>query len=98
MFLMTPTGKHVWLLVFWMVAESAAYDMPSQMRATFIILLVFSKVGHPAGLFDKHLRAVGEDYVHILSLEEHPLSDKHIIVLVLVDITRRLEACTIRGR
>jgi hypothetical protein len=74
------------------MTDYAAYDMPSQTRATFVILLVCNEVGHPAGLFDKHLRAMGEDYVHILSLEEHPLSDKHIMVLVLVDITRRFEA------
>jgi hypothetical protein len=36
------------------MTDSAAYDTPSQMRSTFVILLVFNEVGHPAGLFDKH--------------------------------------------
>jgi hypothetical protein len=61
-----------WYLV---MNDSAAYTMPSKMRATFVILLVFNEVGHPAGIFDKHWRAMGEDFVHRLSSEEHLLSD-----------------------
>jgi hypothetical protein len=60
--------------------------MPSQMSATFVIMMVFNKVGHPAGLFDKHWRATGEEFLHGLSSEENPLSDEHRMVLVLVDI------------
>jgi hypothetical protein len=66
MFRMTPTGKHVWLLAFWMMTmngiwswlnlQRIAYCMPSQMRATFVILLVFNEVGHPAGIFEKYWR------------------------------------------
>jgi hypothetical protein len=74
------------------MTESAAYVMPSQIRATFAILLVFNEVGHTAGLFDKHRREMGEDFVHRLSSEEHPLSDTHLMILVLVDINMRLEA------
>jgi hypothetical protein len=68
------------------------YEMPSQMRATFVILLVLNEVGHPAGLFDNHWSAMGEDFVHRLTSEEHPLSDAHLMILVLVDIHMRLEA------
>jgi hypothetical protein len=64
------------------MTESAAYDMPNQMRATFVILLVFNEDGHPTGLFDKHCRAMGEYVVHRLSSEEHPLSNEHLMVLV----------------
>jgi hypothetical protein len=74
------------------MTKSAAYGMLIQKRATFVILLIFNEVGHPAGLFDKHWRAMGEDFVHRLSSEEHPLSDEHLMVLVLVDINMRLEA------
>jgi ATP-dependent DNA helicase PIF1 len=74
------------------MTESAAYDMPSHVRATFVMLLVFKEVGHPAGLFDKHWTAMGEDFVHRLSSEDHPLSDAHLMILVLVDINMRLEA------
>jgi ATP-dependent DNA helicase PIF1 len=74
------------------MTESAAYDMPSQMRATLVILLIFNEVGHPAGLFDKHWRAIGENFVHRLSSEEYPLSDAHLMILVVVDINTRLEA------
>jgi hypothetical protein len=74
------------------MTESAAYAMPSQIRATFVILLVFNEVGHPPGLFDKHYRVIGENVVHRLSSEEHPLSDEHLMILLLVDINMRLEA------
>jgi hypothetical protein len=80
---------NAWDLV---MTESAAYDMSNQTRATCVILLVFNEVGHPPGLFDKHWRAMGEDFVHRLSSEEHPLSDEHLMILVLVDINMRLEA------
>ena len=60
---------HKWNLA---MTDSAAYDMPSQMRATFVILLVFNEVGEPDLLFDKHWRAMGEDFVHRLSSDEHP--------------------------
>jgi ATP-dependent DNA helicase PIF1 len=72
------------------MSESAVYDTPSQIRDTFVVLLVFNKVGDPASLFDKHWRAMGEDFVHRLSSEEPTLSDEHL--LVLVDINMRLEA------
>jgi ATP-dependent DNA helicase PIF1 len=74
------------------MTESAAYDMPSYLRATFVMLLVFKEVGRPAGLFDKHWRAMGEDFVHRLSSEDHTLSDAHLMILVLVDINMRSEA------
>jgi hypothetical protein len=75
------------------MTESAEYDMLSQiMRSTFVVLLVFNEVGDPAGLFDKHWREMGEDFVHGLSSEEHPLYDEHLMVLVLVDINMILEA------
>jgi hypothetical protein len=75
------------------MTESAEYDMLSQiMRSTFVVLLVFNEVGDPAGLFDKHWRAMGEDFVHKLSSEENPLYDAQLIILVLVDINIRLEA------
>jgi hypothetical protein len=78
-----------WNLV---MTDCAAYVMPSQMRSTFVILLVVNKVVHPAGLFDNHWRAIGEDFVHMLISEEHPISDEHRMVLVLVGINMRLEA------
>jgi hypothetical protein len=74
------------------MTDSAACDMSSQMRAAFVILLVFNEVGHLAGLFDKHCRASGGNFVHRLSSEEDPLSDEHLMVLVLVDIKMRLKA------
>jgi ATP-dependent DNA helicase PIF1 len=74
------------------MTESVAYDMTSYLRATFFMLLVFNEVGHPSGLFDKHWRAMGEDFVHGLSSEDHPLSDAHLMILVLVDINMRSEA------
>jgi hypothetical protein len=74
------------------MTDSAAYAIPSLTNATFAILLVFKEVGHPAGLFDKHWREMGEDFVHGLSSEEHPLYDEHLMVLVLVDINMILEA------
>jgi hypothetical protein len=40
---------NAWDLV---MTDSAAYAMPSQMRATFVILVVFNEVGHTLGLFD----------------------------------------------
>jgi hypothetical protein len=43
------------------MTDSADYAMPSQMRATFIILLVFNEVVDPAGLFYMHWRSMGED-------------------------------------
>jgi hypothetical protein len=74
------------------MTDYVAFDIPSQMRAVFVILLVFHEVGHPVGLFDKHWIAIGEHFVHRLSSEEHPLSDKHLMMLVLLDINTRLEA------
>jgi hypothetical protein len=63
------------------MTESAAYYMPSQMRSTFVILLIFNEVVHPVVLlFNKHWRAIGEDFVHRLSSEEHPLSDENLMV------------------
>jgi hypothetical protein len=62
------------------------------MRNTFVILMVFNEVGHPAGLFDKHWRARGEYFLHMMSLEEHPLYDEYLIILVLVDNNMILEA------
>jgi hypothetical protein len=47
------------------MTESAVHYKPSQMRATFVIILVFNEVGHPVGLFDKI--AMGEDCVYMLS-------------------------------
>jgi hypothetical protein len=73
------------------MTEYAAYNMSNHLRATFVVLLVFNEVGHPAGLFDKHWRAMGKDFVHRLSSEDHPLSDAHLMILVLVDINMRLE-------
>jgi hypothetical protein len=35
---------------------------------------------------------MGEYFLHRLSSEEHPLSDEHLMILVLVDINMRLEA------
>jgi hypothetical protein len=35
---------------------------------------------------------MGEDFLHMLSSEEHPLSDAHLLILVLVDINMILEA------
>jgi hypothetical protein len=72
------------------MTESRVYDIYSKTRATFVILLVCNEVGHPSGLFNKHLRAMGVDFVHVLNSEEHPISDGHlmILVLVLVDINR----------
>jgi hypothetical protein len=72
----------------WDLAKTdyTAYAMTSQTRATFVILVVFNQVGHPVGLCDKHWRAMDEDFVHRLSSKEHPLSDEHLMVLVLVDI------------
>jgi hypothetical protein len=57
------------------MTDSAAYYMMSHMRATFVILMVFNEVEHPAGLFEKHWREMDEDFVHMLISEEHPLSD-----------------------
>jgi hypothetical protein len=74
------------------MSDSAAYYMSSRMRNTFVILLVFNEFGHSVGLFHNYWREMGEDFVHRLSSEEHPLSDEHLMVLVLVDITMRLEA------
>jgi hypothetical protein len=77
------------------LTESAAYDMPSQMRSTFIMMMVpvFKEVGNPAGLFYKHWRETSEDFVHRFSSEEHPLYDAHhLMILVLVDINMRLQA------
>jgi hypothetical protein len=74
------------------MTESAAYDMLSQMRATCVTLLVFNEVGHPQGILNNYWRAMGEDLVRRLSSEEHPLSDAHLMILVLVDINMRLEA------
>jgi hypothetical protein len=74
------------------MTESTVYDMSSQMRATFVILLVFNDVEHPPGLFDKHWREMGEYFVHRLSSEEHPLSYEHLTSLVLVDVDIKLEA------
>jgi hypothetical protein len=74
------------------VNNSAVYYMSIQMRATFAILLIFNEVGNPAGLFDKHWRAMGEDFVHRLSTEEHTLYDEHLFFLVLVDISMIFEA------
>jgi hypothetical protein len=62
------------------MTESAACGMPSKLRATRVILLVFNEAGHPTGLFDKHCRGMGEYVVHRLSSEEHPLSDEHVMV------------------
>jgi hypothetical protein len=74
------------------MTNSSAYGMPSQTSAAFVILQVFIEVGHPAGLFDKHWWAMGECFVYMLSSDEHPLADEHLMVLVLMDINRRLEA------
>jgi hypothetical protein len=73
------------------MTDSVAYIMPSHMRASFVIMLVFNKVGHPAGLFDKHWREMGKYFVHRLSSEEQPLSYEHLMVLVFLDINMRLE-------
>jgi hypothetical protein len=35
---------------------------------------------------------MGEYFVHRLSSEEYPLSDEHLMILVLMDIHIRLEA------
>jgi hypothetical protein len=72
--------------------DSAAYAMMSKMRATSVILLLFKEVGYPPGLFDKHRRAMGKDFLHRLSSEDHPLSDEHPMILVFVDIEMKLEA------
>jgi hypothetical protein len=74
------------------MTEYAVYEIPSKMRATFVIQLVFNEVGHPPGLFNKHWRAMGEDFLYRLSSEEHPLSDEHLMILVLLDIIMRCEA------
>jgi hypothetical protein len=74
------------------ITESAAYDMSRQMRTTFVVLLVFNEVGHHAGIFDKHWMAMGAYFVRRLSSEERPLSDAHLMILVLVDIHMGLEA------
>jgi hypothetical protein len=55
---------NAWYMV---MTDSAVYGMPSQMRANFGILLVYNEVGHPVGLFDKHCREMGEDFLHRLS-------------------------------
>jgi hypothetical protein len=46
----------------------------------------------PAGLFDQNWRVMDENFVHRLSSEEHPLSDEHLLIFVLVDINMRLDA------
>jgi hypothetical protein len=35
---------------------------------------------------------MGEDFVHRLSSEAHPLSDEHLMILLLTNISMRLEA------
>jgi hypothetical protein len=35
---------------------------------------------------------MGRDFVHRLVSEEHPLSDEHLMIFVLVDINMRSEA------
>jgi hypothetical protein len=35
---------------------------------------------------------MGDDFVHRLSSEEHPLSDEYLMILVLLDINMILEA------
>jgi hypothetical protein len=34
--------------------DTEAYDMLIQIRASFVVMMVFNEVGHPVGLFDKH--------------------------------------------
>jgi hypothetical protein len=72
------------------MTHAVAYGTPRQMRATFAILPVFKDVGHPVGLFDKHWSAMCGHFVHRSSSEEHPLSDEHLMVLVVIDM--RLDA------
>jgi hypothetical protein len=49
--------ENEWYLV---MTEYAVYAMLSKTRSTFVILLIFSEVGHPVGLFDNHWLEMGK--------------------------------------
>jgi hypothetical protein len=57
------------------MTESTPYKAPHQMRATFVIVLVFNEVGGQVGIFDKHQNEMAKYFVHRLCSEDHALSE-----------------------